>query len=244
MIKIAICDDLGKDREALRAYAGAVWEKEAEITCFSTGSELLADMREKGNNAYHLIFLDIFLKGDEKEHFTGIDIGKRIKELDCSVEIVLVSISREFGPEAFEINAIYYLAKPLRIEMIRKVKERFEEKNGEEAVLVVKIHGREKEISFSLFSYIENMHNNLNLYLKNGNMIQIRESLNHFEQKLDDRFLKINRGIIVNMEAIESMDSEICEIAGTKIPMSRGKRKECRKIYNDYLFSLTTEKRR
>ena len=55
-------------------------------------------------------------------------------------------------------------------------------------------------------------------------------------EKLDERFLRINRGVIVNMEAVEKMNTQSCEIAGVTFMLSRKTRAESRKKYNDYMF--------
>ena len=54
--------------------------------------------------------------------------------------------------------------------------------------------------------------------------------------RLDDRFLRINRGVVVNMDAVEKMNSDSCEIAGLTFMLSRKTRHESRKKYNDFLF--------
>ena len=57
-------------------------------------------------------------------------------------------------------------------------------------------------------------------------------------EKLDDRFLRINRGVIVNMEAIERMNGDSCEIGGITFMLSRRERAENRRRYNDWLFKI------
>ena len=48
--------------------------------------------------------------------------------------------------------------------------------------------------------------------------------------------MRINRGVIVNMEAVEKMNTDSCEIDGMIFMLSRRQRTENRKKYNDYLF--------
>ena len=55
-------------------------------------------------------------------------------------------------------------------------------------------------------------------------------------ENLDERFLKVNRGIIVNMEAVERMNTDSCKVDGVVFMLSRRQRSECRKKYSEYLF--------
>ena len=236
MINIAVCDDYREDTEQLCRKLEELWGGEADVDTFASGADLLEGLKEKD---YQIIFLDIFL---DKQ--SGIEIAEEIRQRRILAEIVLVSSSKEFGPEAFEIDALYYLLKPLEMDKLREVKTRFERKQkAADASVTLKVHGRDQEIPFSLLSYVESVHNNLQLYLKNGNMIQIRGSIQEFHDELDERFLRINRGVVVNMDSIDSMDSENCEISGYKFPISRRRRAECRRIYNNYLFNIATGKR-
>ena len=69
-----------------------------------------------------------------------------------------------------------------------------------------------------------------------GAVIKVRESLQMFMTNLDDRFLRINRGVIVNMEAVERMNTDSCEVEGMVFMLSRRQRAENRRKYNDYIF--------
>ena len=238
MINIAICDDSREDSEEIKRGVAEIWHEHVSIHTFASGKDLISDAQKR---EYHLIFLDIFLENE-----TGIEIAEKLRAAGFAEDIVLISTSKEFGPEAFEINALYYLVKPLNREKLREVKVRLDDKRRDQMTVRIRVNGREQDLRFSLISYIESEHNNLHIYLKNGSMVSIRGSLYDFEQSLDSRFLKLNRGIIVNMEAIEEMDNENCEVAGCKFPMSRSRRMECRQAYTDYLFNLTAgrDKRR
>ena len=96
-----------------------------------------------------------------------------------------------------------------------------------------------KEIPFQRIAYIESEHNNLHIYLLNGTVFTVRDSIQNYMDRLDDRFLRINRGVIINMEAVDRMNVDSCEIAGKIFLLSRKTRAESRKRYNDYLFEIT-----
>lgn len=70
-----------------------------------------------------LVFLDI-----QMPQSMGIDVGSRILDIDPDIEIVFVTAYDQYAMEAFELNAIAYILKPIGQERfentIRKVTKR------------------------------------------------------------------------------------------------------------------------
>lgn len=227
-MRILVCDDVKDDREILVQNIKAVWP-EADVEEASDGGEVIDKIRK--GQVFDLIFLDIYM-----DRLDGIKTGKWIYENFPRICLVFVSESREFGPELFEINALHYLMKPCGQKELREVRRRFEEREKRDAV--VRIENRDgDEIPFQMITYIESVHNNLEIHLLSGGIITVRNSLQNFMEKLDDRFLRINRGIVVNMDAVDKMNTDSCEICGMTFLLSRKTRKESRKKYNDFLFA-------
>ena len=67
-------------------------------------------------------------------------------------------------------------------------------------------------------------------------MVRVRGSLQEVMKNLDERFLRINRGVIVNMEAVDRMNTDSCEVGGMIFMLSRRQRADSRRKYNDYIF--------
>ncbi|MGI6012022.1 MAG: LytR/AlgR family response regulator transcription factor [Ruminococcus sp.] len=227
-MNIAICDDNQKERRELRNMLEKAW-KNAEITESGDGRELL-NLMEMGKD-FDLVFLDVFMK-----QMGGIETGRVIRSQYPKAEIVLVSVSREFGPEAFELNAFYYLVKPYQESLIRKVKERYQKINNFQ-IEIYDVNSRQmQKIPYHKITYIESMRNYLYIHMISGSFVKVRESLQNFMEELDDRFLRINRGVIVNMEAVEKMNNDSCEVDGVTFMLSRRQRSENRRKYSDFLF--------
>ena len=227
IMKIIVCDDVKEDREELRQKVEKIWPH-TQVEEISSGEELLGNIRR--GESYDLIFLDIYM-----DSVSGIDAGKWIHDNFPEMNMVFVSSSRDFGPELFQINAMHYLVKPYGLEELKEVKRRLLQRREKDAV--IRLDGREKEeIPFQRITYIESSHNNLEIHFFSGGMITVRDSIRNFMEKLDDRFLRINRGVVVNMDAVEKMNSDSCEIAGLTFMLSRKTRHESRKKYNDFLF--------
>lgn len=87
--------------------------------------------------------MDIFLENE-----TGIEIAEKLRAAGFAEDIVLISTSKEFGPEAFEINALYYLVKPLNREKLREVKVRLDDKRRDQMTVRIRVNGREQDLRF------------------------------------------------------------------------------------------------
>lgn len=227
-MRIAVCDDNRKDSATLTGMLREVWP-EAELAVFEDGGSLLRARRE--GQKMDLLFLDIFMKD-----MTGVEVGKIIREEFPEQEIVLVSVSKEFGPEAYDLDCLFYLVKPLQKDRLLEVKRRYQKKYATDLVVYDVELRYEQKISFGKLVYIESYHNYLFLHLVANSEIKIRSSMKEFAAQLDQRFLQINRGIIVNMDRVERMNSDSCEIDGKVFMLSRRQRAECKKKYMDYIF--------
>lgn len=222
-MKIMVCDEKREDRETLAGELQKIWPQ-AEVGQAASGEELICGLRS--GKHWELIFLDIYMDGMD-----GVETGQWIHEKFPQCAMVFVSESRDFGPELFAVDALHYLIKPVRPEDLEEVRRRLEARQS----AVFQLKGRE-EIPFQMITYIESVHNNLEIHLLSGKVEVVRDSLQNFLEKLDDRFLRINRGIVVNMDAVEKMDRDSCQICGLTFMLSRRTRQESRKRYHEFLF--------
>ena len=204
-MRIAVCDDVQADLDEMRHQLMETWQ-DAKIDTFIRSTELLP--RIKSGVRYDLVFLDIIMKPEN-----GIVLGHRIMQEVPDSKLVYVSNSREYGPEIYELNIFYYLLKPCDAEKLEAIRKRFQ-KYQERRVVVRLSKDHSEDLPYHRISYRETDHHNLLIHLTNGSFLQIRESMQRFMENLDERFLRVNRGTIVNMEAIERMDRDSCRVEG------------------------------
>lgn len=229
-MNIAVCDDEREDREELCRDLKEIWGS-AKIEAFENGMDVMRKIRQ--GSYFDLIFLDIIM-----EQGNGIMTGKEIRKFFPEIELVYISNSREFGPEIYELNALHYLVKPYTREKLEEVKSRFMKRCEKRKRAVIHLNReKQQDIPMHMIIYIESSHNNLLIHLITGSEVKIRGSICGFMEHLDERFLRINRGVIVNMESIERMGADSCEIAGITFMLSRKGKAENKKKYNDWLFS-------
>ncbi|MFD1850653.1 response regulator [Oceanobacillus bengalensis] len=70
-----------------------------------------------------VIFLDI-----EMPEMNGIELAEKILEINTNISIVFVTAYNTYAVEAFELNALDYVLKPVELDRLRKTLERMEEK--------------------------------------------------------------------------------------------------------------------
>jgi two-component system LytT family response regulator len=155
-----------------------------------------------------LIFLDIHMPGK-----SGFDL---LEELGTVPEVVFTTAYDQYAVQAFEVNALDYLVKPLREERfaktIEKVKLEFKKQEEEQKVPLAshqKIFIKDGEkvyfIALAEVSLIESMDNSARLYFGDEKPM-IKRSLNQLEKRLDPAiFFRANRSQIINTEYIKEI---------------------------------------
>ena len=230
-MNFAVCDFSSKDSIQLKNDLSSLWP-EAKIDVFVDCGLFLGSIK-KGCR-YDLLFLDVFVLYMKLADDSAVI--EMIRKLLPEAEIVLTSVSRDYGPEAFECNALYYLVKPYMKDKLLDVKRRFRTRHMTEIEVYDSRTHQTCRLPYQKMVYIECVHNYIHIHLINDDVIVVRGSLTDFMKKLDDRFMRINRGIIVNMEEVEQMSTDFCKINGLIFMLSRRTRTENRKKYSEYMF--------
>lgn len=155
-----------------------------------------------------IIFLDIHMPGK-----SGFDL---LEELGTVPEVVFTTAYDQYAVQAFEVNALDYLVKPLREERfaktIEKVKLELKKQEEEQKIPLAshqKIFIKDGEkvyfVALSEVSLIESMDNYARLYFGHEKPM-IKRSLNQLEKRLDPKiFFRANRSQIINTEYIKEI---------------------------------------
>lgn len=73
-----------------------------------------------------LVFLDIEMPG-----INGLELAEQMTEINSSLSIVFVTAFNEYAVQAFDLNALDYLIKPVKFERLQKSLERVEMKKNQ-----------------------------------------------------------------------------------------------------------------
>lgn len=139
-MKIAIIEDDPIHSELLFSYLQD-WSREKEIPVnimpFSSAEDFLFLWDE--TNDFDILFVDI-----QMEHMNGMELARRIREKDREVALVFTTGADDYLEEGYDVDAMYYLLKPLSREKISRCMDRAALRRREEQSLLV--HGKDETI--------------------------------------------------------------------------------------------------
>lgn len=238
-MRIALCDDEKDALESLQAHINTYCTKEnleVQLDFFSSGEDFLSSAQQ-----YDIIFMDIYL--------TGISGTDAVRELggDATRHVVFTTTSREHAVEAFGLNAVHYLIKPLTEENVADALSRCLARMNAllEKILEVKSVQGIVPVSMCNIMYAE-VFNKVSIVHTHKSDIETYTPLDALAELMDDScFLKVQRSFVVNMNFIESFlfDRVILQ-NGVEIMLSRGNRQELKRKYQQFLFDLARRGKR
>lgn len=110
-MRIAAVDDEIHVLERFQRMVSDVTELEL-CGLFESGEQLLDYLRE---NPLDVVFLDIEMPG-----INGLQLSEQIQDLNENIEIIFVTAFNQYAVEAFELQAMDYIMKPLTEERLGK----------------------------------------------------------------------------------------------------------------------------
>ncbi len=173
-----------------------------------------------------LLFLDI-----EMPILTGFDL---LDDLENKPHIIFVTGKTKYAFKAFDYDAVDYLRKPLKKDRFNAAVEKAlsmsrlgtESANVEDDdYIFVKSNLKKRKIFLNQLKYVEALGDYVKLIMEEGDPIVVLATMKSFEAQLpSDRFLRIHKSYIVNLDKVERYNSRNIEIADEKIPLSRHKK--------------------
>ena len=229
-MRIAVCDDDLREQEQLdRAIRG--WDPTRATEKFFNGASLLEAAKKAP--AFDIAFIDIYMPGED-----GVDITRALKKTSPGTEIVFVTTSEDHAVSAFSLGALHYLVKPVTTDGIVEVFRRLAGlRTRQRETLSFPVGGGVCTVFLSQICSLESSNHAVEISLDDGRRLKTRIPLYELEQKSDKRFLKINRGVIVNMEHIERMGTDCCILRnGSRFFLAVRERSAICAAYSDYLL--------
>ncbi|MDO4634137.1 MAG: LytTR family DNA-binding domain-containing protein [Eubacteriales bacterium] len=234
-MRIAIVDDNPKETAMLLKYMKKHLNETCEFSCFSDGESFLAVWKPQD---YDFIILDIFMK-----ELLGIDVAKKIRERDSEVSLVFCTTSNEFASESYEVEAQYYLKKPITEEMVTTMLRKVNRDGMEQALSIILPQGQ--RVLLQEILYAECAGHIITIFRKEGQPVSARMTQKYLESLLEPYpgFVCCSKGLIINLNAVASLNEQGFLLHdGRIVPVSRRRAKEMKDIYADYLFQILRKK--
>lgn len=216
--KIAICDDLESDRDYLKDLLNK-WANDyshlLNVYTFSSAESFLFHYEETKD--YDILLLDI-----EMGLMDGVSMAKKIRQDNDTVQIIFITGYSDYIAEGYEVNALHYLMKPVKEEKLFSVLERAIEKiNKNDVVLNMDSANGMVRVPIYQIRFAEVFGNYVTIHANDE--VVVKMTLNEIEKLLDERFYRVGRSVIVNLNEVSRVTkTEIKLLDGTSIHLPRG----------------------
>ncbi|MCE2611546.1 LytTR family DNA-binding domain-containing protein [Flavobacteriaceae bacterium D16] len=159
-----------------------------------------------------------------------IDGFNFMEALDESTQAVIITASPQHALKAFDYGVTDYLLKPLDPKrFVRCVQKTLKKYNGlhqpkKKESMTIRCDLQQREVDVSELLWVEAMGDYVKL-ITTSERVVVLSTMKAMADKLPrDRFLRIHRSYIVNLEKVDNFTSTRVEINGNLLPMSRSRK--------------------
>lgn len=217
-MKCIIVDDNKMARMALKQLVSQVSNLELIAEC-NDASEVLDSLN---NIQVDLLLLDIEMPG-----MTGLDL---IKQLGNSKPLIIFTTAKkDYAVEAFELNVVDYLVKPIALPRFKQAIDKAQEtldsnkqevKVEEQGFVFVKDNGVLKRIIIDDILFLEAMGDYVKVHTPQKFHV-VHATLKSIEEKLPStKFIRVHRSYIVAINKIDFIQEGTISIGKTTIPVA------------------------
>lgn len=238
-MNIAICEDIPQELDLLRRHIETVSQKrgiETACTFFHQGGDLLRYL-EQTDSKFTMAFLDVYMPG-----MSGVQTAQRLKEAAPATQVVFVTSSRDFAVDAFELDALHYLVKPVTEEQVAAVFDRYKKLELPRPSIRVRVGRDAVDLELSSIQYLESCNSGTDIHTPRG-VLHTTVNTSKLAEQLNDSFLKIQRGLVVNLHYVQRMTTDSCVLKnGVSVLLSRKERSQIRTAYREFVFNAADGK--
>lgn len=183
-------------------------EKGLDIS-FDTFKDPGAFIEEYSPDKYDIVFLDIYIG-----EMTGMDLAAQIRDKSENKMIIFCTTSLSDMPQAFRYHAFEYIIKPAEYERIKTVMDDAISLLPDLEKYIDLISTKEQlRLPLSSIIAVSTRGHYLDFIISKGENFSFRMSLSDFKASVDDRFLLINKGVMVNMNYIAGIKDKTCVLS-------------------------------
>lgn len=188
------------------------------------------------NNKVDLIFLDIQMPG-----INGIEFAKTIPK---ETFVIFTTAFSEFATDSYEVDAIDYLIKPVKLERFQKgvakaqayyklFKADYINNNNIQKItddyFFIKAERKIVKIHFNDILFIEGLKDYVVMHTENQKVITAMNIKTIHDQLPKNMFVRVSKSYIINAKKIDSVDNNTVYIGKNEIPIGS--------IYRDFFFN-------
>ncbi len=216
MIRAIAIDDEPHALDLIRLYA----EKIDGLDLVLTTSDPWEAKKVLDSESFDLVFLDI-----QMPELSGLQL---LDLTDQKVNVIITSAYSEYAIEGYRYAVADYLLKPFSFERFHEAVKRAlmasEIRNGEAKGHYLMLKGDAKgsfrKIDVAELKFVEAMRNYAAFHLDSERILALM-TLSEIEGKLPNRFQRIHRSFIVDLDKVERIEGNTLYIGDKDLPVGK-----------------------
>lgn len=206
-LRTLIVDDESLARSRLRTLLGdcktPLISVEGEAANATQAIELLR------RQPYDLALLDIHMPGAD-----GLTLAQTLRSLPQPPAVIFVTAHAEHAVQAFELEAVDYLTKPVRLERLQQALQKVERllrgrpdaaATTPEEVLLIQERGRTERVPLAEVLYFKAELKYITVRTA-GKTYILDGALSELEEKYNARFMRVHRNALVARRAVRALE--------------------------------------
>ncbi len=174
-----------------------------------------------------ILFLDIHMP-----QLTGTEF---LKNLRTPPKVIFTTAYKDFAIEAFDLDAVDYLLKPISLQRFIKAVSKVDSKafqpmvqdiqtenNSGPSFLYFRSDRKMVKVFLDDILFIESLKDYIKIVLASGKPLVVKQSISGVEEMLPkNKFLRIHRSFIVSINKVNAYTQQDVEIEGHEIPIGK-----------------------
>jgi len=206
-LKVLLVDDEALARSRLRTLLGDCTAPQAVVA--AEACDALQAMNALRQDSFDAVLLDIRMPGVD-----GMALARTIAALPRPPAVVFVTAHSEHAVQAFELEAIDYLTKPVRLERLQqalqKVARLAQPVPGSQAdasrdMLIIQDRGRTERVPLAEVLYLKAELKYITVRTASRSYI-LDGSLSELEERHAAQFMRIHRNALIARRAVRALE--------------------------------------
>ena len=158
-----------------------------------------------------------------------------LRTLSHPPKVIFVTAYRDYAVDAYELDAVDYLVKPVSFERFFKAIAKLQRTMGLEtmaqhqdykpnpdAFVYVKVERDRQKIFINDIVYIESWKDYVKIFLANEKYLLVKQSITSMENLLSaHHFLRIHRSFMISLSKVSGYNNGVVQLAQKEIPIGR-----------------------
>lgn len=206
-LRVLVVDDESLARSRLRTLLGDCRQPAVQVVGEAANAVQAVDFLQ--HHDVDAVLADVHMPGAD-----GLMLAQTLRRLPRPPAIVFVTAHAEHAVQAFDLEALDYLTKPVRLERLQAAMLKIERvtqqtpevpADGAEEVLVIQERGRAERVPLTEVLYLKAELKYITVRTASRSYL-LEGSLSELENRYASRFIRIHRNALVARRAVRALE--------------------------------------